>query len=89
MVRHTSMHPDPEGCWHRIDHIGHLAVRAESRLVGEDRKSLFSEVVHNLEGLRRTGVEEDIPGGRSPAGVLVAGNPGSSLGGIDCTGLTF
>lgn len=83
------MHPDPEGYWHRIDHIGHLAVRAESLPVEEDRKSSFSEGVHNPEGLRRTEVEEDIPGGRNPAGALVAGSPGSSLEGIGCMGLTF
>lgn len=88
MVRFTSMHPGPGGYWHRIGRIGHLAVRAESLPVGEDRKSLFSAVVHNLEGLRRTEVEEDIPGDRSPAGVLVAGNPGSNLEGIGCTGQT-
>ena len=88
MVRLTSMHPDPVGYWHHIDRIGHLAVRAESLPVGEDQKSLFSAVVHNLEELHRTEVEEDIPGYRNPAGVLVAGNLGSNLGGIGCMGLT-
>lgn len=82
------MHPGPGGYWHRIDRIGHLAVRAESLLVGEDRTSLFSAVGHILEGLHRIEVEEDIPGGRSPAGSLVAGNPGSNLEGIGCMGLT-
>lgn len=88
MVRITSMHPGPGDYWHRIDRIGHLAVRAESLLVGEDRKNLFSAVVHNLEELHRTEAEEDIPGDRNPAGVLVAGNPGSNLEGIGCMGLT-
>ena len=88
MVKLTSMHLGPGGYWHRIDRIGHLAVRAESLPVGEDRKSSFSAAVHNLEELHRIEVEEDIPGDRNPAGVLVAGNPGSNLGGIGCMGLT-
>lgn len=51
--------------------------------------SLFSAVDHNLEELRRTEVVEvDIPDGHSPGGVLVTGNPGSSLGGIGYMGLT-
>lgn len=46
----------------------------------------FSAVDHNL---RHTEVvEEDIPRGRNPEGVLVAGNPGSSLEGIGCMDLT-
>ena len=88
MVKLTSMHLGPGGYWHRIDRIGHLAVRAESLPVGEDRKSSFSAVVHNLEELHHIEVEEDIPGDRNPAGVLVAGNPGSNLGDIGCMGLT-
>ena len=48
--------------------------------------NLFAAVDHNL---RRTEVvEEDIPGGRNPGEVLVAGNPGSSLEGIGCMDLT-
>lgn len=82
------MHPGLGGYWHRIDRIGPLAVHAESLRVGEDRMSLFSAVDHNLEELRRTEVVEDIPGSRNPGGVLVAGNPGSSLEGIGCMGLT-
>lgn len=84
----TSMHPDPGGYWHRIDRIGHLAARAESLRVGEDRMSLFSAVDHSLEERRRTATVEDTPGSRNPERALVAGNPGSSLGGIGCMGLT-
>lgn len=84
------MHPGPGGYWHRTDHIGHLAVRAESLRLREARMSLFSAVDHNLEELRRTEVVEvDSPDGHSPGGVLVTGNPGSSLGGIGCMGLTY
>ncbi len=82
------MHLGPGGYWHRIDRIGHLAVRAESLRFGEGRRSLFSAVDHTLEELRRTEVEEDNPGDRSPGGDLAAGNPGSNLGGIGCMGLT-
>ena len=83
MVNLTSKHPDPGDCWHRIDRIGHLAVRAGTLRVGEDRTSLLSEVGHSLEVLRHTEVvEEDI---RNPGGVVPeAGNLGSSREGIDC-----
>lgn len=80
---------DPGGYWHRIDRIGHLAVRAGILLVEEGRMSSLSEVGHSLEVRRRTEVVEvDIPGGRNPAGVPVAGNPGRNWGGIGCMGLT-
>lgn len=87
VVGYRSMHPDPGGYWHRIDRIGHLAARAESLRVGEDRMSLFSAVDHSLEERRRTATVEDTPGSRNPERALVAGNPGSSLGGIGCMGL--
>lgn len=89
MERLTSMHPDPGGCWHRIDRIGHLAVHAENLHVEGDQMSLFSLVGHSLEELGRTEVES-ILGGRNPGVVLVAGNPpGSSLEDIGCMGPTF
>ena len=80
------MRPGLGGYWRRIGRIGHLAVRAESLRVEEDRMSLFAAVDHNL---RRTEVvEEDTLGGHNPGEVLVAGNPGSSLEGIGCMDLT-
>lgn len=86
----TSKRPGPGGCWHRIDRIGHLAVRAEILRVGEGRMNLLSEGGHSLEVLRRIEVvKEDIPGSRDPGGVLEEGNPGSSLGGIGYMGLTY
>lgn len=85
----TSKRPGPEGCWHRIDRIGHLAVRAGTLRVGEVRMSLLFEVGHSLEVLRRTAVEADIPGGRNPVGDPVEGNPGRNLEGIGCMGLTY
>ena len=85
----TSKRPGLVGSRHYIDRTGHLAVHVGIRLVEEVQTSLFSEVGHSLEVLRRTAVEEDIPGNHNPAEDPVEGNLGRSLEGIGCMDPTY
>ena len=83
------MHPDLGGYWHRTGRIDHLAARAESLPVGEDRRNSPSLVAHNLGEVRRTVVAEvDTLGGRSLEEGPVGDNLGRNLEGIGCMGLT-
>ena len=88
-VRLTSMHLDLGGYWHRTGRTGHLAARAESLLVGEDRTSSLFRVDHNLEEVRRTvAVEVDTLDGRSLVEGPVGDNLGRSWEDTGCMGLT-
>ena len=88
-ARLTSMHPDLGGYWHRTGRIDHLAARAESLPVEEDRRSSLSLVDHNLGKVRRTVVAEvDILDGRSLEEGPVGDNLGRNSEGIDCMDLT-
>ena len=88
-ARLTSMHPDLGGCWHRTGRTDHLAARAESLPVEEDRRNWLSLVGHNLGKVRRTVVAEvDILDGRSLEEGPVGDNLGRNSEDIDCMGLT-
>ena len=83
------MHPDLGGYWHRTGRIDHLAGRAESLPVEEDRTNSPSPVDHNLGEVRRTVVAEvDILGGRSLEEGPVGDDLGRNWEGIGCKGLT-
>ena len=83
------MHPDLGGYWRRTGRIDHLAARAESLPVEEDRTSSPSLEDHNLGEVRRTVVAEvDILDDRSLEEGPVGDNLGRNSEGIGCMGLT-